>query len=127
VGFLQEEGINIWEQSFTKKPHSNKKLSQFLPLAIEAAAHLKPAWNDPSSFPQPVRAWWEGQRQILFHAVKVSGLKDIILVLDRCQRLRPDRTEHVDASSLQHVLRQLMQIQQEDLQQGKGHLRNVGT
>src|SRR2546430_1074867 len=93
----------------------NKKLSQLLSLAIEAAAHIKHDWDDQSSFPQPVRSWWEGQKQILFHAVEVSGLKDIFLVLDRCQRLRPDQTEHVDASSLQHVLRQLMQIQQESL------------
>jgi hypothetical protein len=102
---------NTWELSFNETPHSDPELYDLLPAAIEAASDESLEWNEPSSFPQHVLAWWRGQKQILFYETKVSSLEDVLTVLDACAILMPELVQDVDRSSLRHVLLNLMELQ----------------
>jgi hypothetical protein len=77
-----------WEEIFSEKPHSNKKLAELLPRAIDEATNHKQEWYHPSDFPGPVREWWSGQKQILFYRrdTIISGTSDIVPILKECQK-----------------------------------------
>ena len=115
------ENDGSWEQFFKENPHSNKKLYEPLPTALSEAAQDSQDWDDPLPFPKSVREWWEGQKQILFYENPVSGLTDILSVLDKCQKLIPGRMISANRSSLRHVLTILMEIQKQTLERDNSH------
>ncbi|KIN07216.1 hypothetical protein OIDMADRAFT_139835 [Oidiodendron maius Zn] len=80
-GHLAQHGN--WEQFFNKNPHSNLTLIKLLPDAILAVTLPEiQNWLDPSTMPPPVLNWWKGQKQILFYNVRVSGLDNMLPVLE---------------------------------------------
>lgn len=115
------ENDGNWEQFFKENPHSNKKLYELLPAALSEATQDSQDWHDPLSFPKFVREWWEGQKQILFYESPVSGLTDVLLVLDKCQELIPGRMISANRSSLRHALTILMEIQKQTLERNNSH------
>ncbi|OCK94929.1 uncharacterized protein K441DRAFT_677154 [Cenococcum geophilum 1.58] len=110
---------SVWEQFFNQTPHSNKMLFELLPAAIQAITQSSQNYRDPSEFPPPVLIWWQGQKQILFYDIKVEGLEDILSVLRKCQRTATGLTP-ASISSLPGVLKVLMEIQKQALEQEIG-------
>jgi hypothetical protein len=51
-----------WEYFFDPLPHSNLRLMELIPEAIEEAEHDVSDWTDHSSFPKLVYGWWRGQK-----------------------------------------------------------------
>src|SRR2546423_1859777 len=51
---VEESEDKTWDGSFEDNPHSNKKLVELLPAAIDAAGQTDQDWTGPSSFPEPV-------------------------------------------------------------------------
>jgi hypothetical protein len=110
---------SVWEQFFNQTPHSNKMLFELLPAAIQAITQSSQNYRDPSEFPPPVLIWWQGQKQILFYDIEVEGLEDILSVLRKCQRTATGLTP-ASISSLPGVLKVLMEIQKQALEQEIG-------
>lgn len=80
-----ENSIISWVRYFKENPHDNKRLYELLPAGIEVVTQADQDYNDPLAFP-PVLLWWEGQKQILFYDVVVSGPKVILSILSNCQK-----------------------------------------
>jgi Fe-S-cluster-containing hydrogenase component 2 len=114
-----ESSTTSWERHFSENPHSNKMLYELLPAAIEVVMQADQDYNDPLAFPPPVLLWWAGQKQILFYDVVVSGPKVILSILNNCQKATLG-FKSFDTSSLPNVLKGLMEIQKQRLEQEKG-------
>ena len=114
-----ESSTTSWERYFKENPHGNKTLYELLPAAIEAVTQADQDYNNPLEFPPPVLLWWEGQKQILFYDVEVSGPKVILSILNNCQKATPG-FKSSDTSSLPNLLKGLMEIQKQRLEQEKG-------
>jgi hypothetical protein len=114
-----EGGDSTWEQVFEEKAHSNTKLYDLLPAAINATNQNSVEWVSPASFPTPVLDWWRGQKQILFSRVTVTDMGDILSVLRECEKQIPGHASICDSLSLQLVLRRIMEIQKTILERDK--------
>jgi hypothetical protein len=114
-----EGGDSTWEQAFEEKAHSNTKLYDLLPAAINATNQNSVEWVSPASFPTPVLDWWRGQKQILFSKVTVTDMGDILSVLHECEKQIPGHASICDSLSLQLVLRRIMEIQKTILERHK--------
>ena len=104
-------GDSTWEQAFEEKPHSNTKLYDLLPAAIDATNQNSVEWVSPASFPTPVLDWWRGQKQILFSKITVTDMGNILSVLYECEKKIPDQESICDSLPLQLVLRRIMEMQ----------------
>jgi len=110
---------SIWEQAFEEKAHSNTKLYDLLPAAINATNQNSVKWVSLASFPTPVLDWWRGQKQILFSKTTVTNMGDILSVLHKCEKQIPGQASICDSLLLHLVLRQIMEIQKTILKQDK--------
>jgi hypothetical protein len=111
--------IPLGEQAFEEKAHSNTKLYDLLPAAINATNQKSMKWVSPASFPTPVLDWWRGQKQILFSKVTVTDMGDILPVLHECENQIPGQASICDSSSLGLVLTRFMEIQKTVLKRDK--------
>ena len=84
-------------------------------------------FDHPSEFPPAVSEWWQGQKQILFQKITISGCEDVRSILHQCQQLRPPKhhRDSVDRLSMQQILRRLMQIQLDHLGQNNCRIANM--
>jgi hypothetical protein len=94
---------------------------ELLSKALEEAEHESLEWIDFSLFLKSTFEWWKGQKQILFYDSPLSGLEDIIMVLDRCLHVASilGLCESIDKSSLRQVLLGIMVLQKHGLESRK--------
>jgi hypothetical protein len=69
-------------------------------------------WVSPASFPIEVADWWKGQKQVLSSEITVTGIQDILSVLQNCKKQISQPATIDDGVSLQYILKQIMKIQQ---------------
>lgn len=111
----EEEG---WGRYFSSNPYSNDDLRHLLPSALQAIDdHRDEQWNDPSDFPEAVREWFRGQKQILFYEFCIHGTSDIAKVFEASYM--PIKAE-LSTFSLQDMLRCMMLQQTLILEKVKG-------
>jgi hypothetical protein len=116
----EEEG---WGRYFGSNPYSNDDLRHLLPSALQAIDdHRDEQWNDPSHFPEAVREWFRGQKQILFYKFCIHGTSDIANVFEASYM--PIKAE-LSTFSLQDMLRCMMLQQTLILEKVRGKKQDL--
>jgi hypothetical protein len=114
----QSVSTGIWDVFFSDRPHSNDKLRELIPPAVDALKMCKcsDSWQLPSDLPDPVLEWFQGQKQILFSNVSLSNFSDVVHAL---RQILPE-SEPNSAELLLDIFKKILIYQQETVKNVTG-------
>lgn len=108
----------IWDVFFSDRPHSNDKLRELIPPALDALKMCKSSasWQLPSDLPDPVLEWFQGQKQIFISNVSLSNFSDVVHAL---RQILPE-SEPNSAELLLDIFKKILIYQQETVKNVTG-------